>query len=85
MTEDYTHQMIITALNRIQDGQDNMQNQLGDINSRLSRIEEKTNSYDKLAADVEGIKKEINKGMGVKEVVAWLVATGIALASYFKN
>jgi K+/H+ antiporter YhaU regulatory subunit KhtT len=85
MAEDGMTKLLMDNLIHIRDSQEDITDKLSDISQRLARLEEKTNGYNKLAADVEELKTEINKGLGVKDIVAWLIATGIAIASYIKS
>ena len=76
--------MIIDNLRRIEEKQDTHTAQLAKIDSRLAVVEAKMVQQEAINKRVQELEALKDRGLGVKQIVAWLVATGIAVASYFK-
>ena len=76
--------MIIENLRRIEGKQDTHTAQLAKIDSRLAVVEEKMGQQKAINKRVQELEALKEQGLGVKQIVAWLIATGIAVASYFK-
>ena len=76
--------MIIENLRRIEGKQDTHTAQLAKIDSRLAVVEEKMGQQEGINKRVQELEALKDRGIGVKQIFAWLIATGIAVASYFK-
>ena len=69
---------------RIEEKQDKHTEQLSKIDSRLAVVEAKMVQQEAINKRVQALEALKDRGLGVKQIVAWLIATGIAVASYFK-
>ena len=76
--------MIIENLRRIEEKQDTHTAQLAKIDSRLAVVEAKMVQQEAINKRVQELESLKDRGLGVKQIAAWLIATGIAVASYFK-
>lgn len=76
--------MIIENLRRIEEKQDTHTAQLAKIDSRLAVVEAKMAQQEAINRRVQELEALKDRGIGVKQIVAWMIATGIAVASYFK-
>lgn len=76
--------MIIENLRRIEEKQDTHTAQLAKIDSRLAVVEAKMVQQEAINKRVQELEALKDRGLGVKQIAAWLIATGIAVASYFK-
>lgn len=83
MTDDVIH-IILCKLDKIDAKQDAQAAQLAQINERLAAMEEKQRQQEKINAEVDSLHELKNKGMGVKAVIAWLIATGISIIALFR-
>lgn len=77
-------QMILGSLARIEGKVDEQVSQSGKINERLTKIEAKQEVQEKVNGKVEELYSLKDKGVGVKQVGAWLITTAIALAGFFR-
>lgn len=78
MSEDVI-KIIINKLDRIETKQDQQAAQLGKIAERLAAIEVKQAQQDKINEKVCRLEETADKGTGAKNVLAWLVTTGISI------
>ena len=78
MSEDVI-KIIINKLDRIETKQDQQAAQLGKIAERLAAIEVKQAQQDKINEKVCSLEETTDKGTGAKNVLAWLVTTGISI------
>ena len=76
--------MIIENLRRIEGKQDTHTAQLAKIDSRLAVVEEKMGEQVAINKRVQELEALKDRGIGIKQIVAWTIATGIAVASYLK-
>jgi 2-oxoglutarate dehydrogenase complex dehydrogenase (E1) component-like enzyme len=77
--------IILNKLNQIDSKQDAQADQLSAINSKLATIEEKQKFQEKVNDEVENLKELKEQGLGVKSVLAWLLAMALSLIALFKS
>lgn len=81
--------IIISKLDRIETKQDQQAAQLGKIAERLAAIEVKQAQQDKINEKVCNLEEVKDRGTGAKNILAWIVATGISIAAlvaeFFKH
>lgn len=77
--------MLANDLGRIKDAQEETNRQLSDINARLASMEAKVAMYDDLKESVDKLKEESAKDDGGKQLLAWIITTGIALYAAAKS
>ena len=82
--QDDVKDMILQSLARIEGKLDAHAVDIAANGQRLAVLEAKMEAQKKINDQVENIAKLTNQGMGAKGIVAWLIATGIGIASYFR-
>lgn len=88
MADNEAMTLVLDALRRIERKQDEQGKEASLTSERISRLEiQVTQLSTQLAEEhrkLEMLEEIKDKGMGAKSIVAWLIATGIALASYLR-
>jgi hypothetical protein len=77
--------IILSKLDKIDAKQDTQAAQLSEINVKLASIEEKQHQQERINLEVENLKELKDQGLGIKSVLAWLIAIGMSLFALFKN
>lgn len=77
--------IILSKLDKIDAKQDTQAAQLSEINVKLASIEEKQHQQERINLEVENLKELKDQGLGIKSVLAWLIAIGMSLVALFKN
>jgi len=77
--------IILSKLDKIDAKQDTQAAQLSEINVKLASIEEKQHQQERINLEVENLKELKDQGLGIKSVLAWLIAIGMSLVALFKD
>ena len=77
--------IILSKLDKIDAKQDTQAAQLSEINVKLASIEEKQHQQERINLEVENLKELKDQGLGIKSVLAWLIAIGMSLVALFIN
>jgi len=77
--------MIMTQLMRLEAKMDTMSTALNRVNERLSKLETQMAGQEEVNKRVDELWSLRNRGMGVKESVAWLIPTLMAAASLYNS
>lgn len=83
MNEDVKN-MIIQSLARIEGKLDAHAIDISTNGQRLAVLEAKMAAQEKINEQVEELARVADRGYGAKGIAAWLIATGIAISSWFK-
>ncbi len=75
--------MIMAQLMRLEAKMDTMSTALNRVNERLSKLETQMAGQEEVNKRVDELWSLRNRGMGVKESVAWLIPTLMAAASLY--
>ncbi len=77
--------MIMAQLTRLEAKMDMMSTSLNRVNERLSKLETQMAGQEEVNKRVDELWSLRNQGVGVKEAVAWLVPTLIAVVSLYNS
>lgn len=77
--------MIMAQLMRLEAKMDTMSTALNRVNERLSKLETQMAGQEEVNKRVDELWSLRNRGMGVKESVAWLIPTLMAAASLYNS
>ena len=77
--------MIMAQLMRLEAKMDMMSTALNRVNERLSKLETQMAGQEEVNKRVDELWSLRNRGMGVKESVAWLIPTLMAVASLYNS
>ncbi|MBO6204114.1 MAG: hypothetical protein J6O13_11330 [Selenomonas sp.] len=77
--------MIMAQLMRLEAKMDTMSTALNRVNERLSKLETQMAGQEEVNKRVDELWSLRNRGMGVKESVAWLIPTLMAVASLYNS
>ena len=80
MPNDNAIQMILSGLARIEAKVDEQARKLSEFNERLTKMEVKQEMQESVNHKVDELYSIKDTGMGIKQMAAWLVATGLAVA-----
>ena len=77
--------MIMAQLMRLEAKMDTMSTALNRVNERLSKLETQMAGQEEVNKRVDELWSLRHRGMGVKESVAWLIPTLMAVASLYNS
>ena len=76
--------VILQTLARIEGKLDAHGMDISSIGQRLAVLEAKQETQDKINNQVAELQNLKNQGLGVKQIVGWLISVAIAIGAYFK-